>query len=432
MSEAPHTRAGGPLSAAENDEVLSMFARLSGSYYEVLGVPPGCDRAALRAAYFDQLDRFGTRRYEGRDMAAQGWRVEAIVREIEAAFSVLGDPDQRMRYDRLLAVRAGIAGLDAPAAPKPGADPHPKAPRASADSRIPPPLRRTAGPRTPPTMRVRDVRTPLPMMARDALGAVSPPPRPSPHESAPVHRPSAPPPPIAATRSAEGSSTPSLPPPRRPSPVPPRRSSVPPPPLVARCPTPEPPPAGLALESLARARAEQRGASAQKNLDEVEQLIERAARNDDHAEIVRLLRHALTLRPDDATYRTRLARAEESVHDASVQKLTGEARAAEKLQRWHAAGDLWAKVADHRAADAGAALHAAQTLCEAGEDFARAADYAKRAIRIAPDMIGAHVCLTRVFFKAGRTASARGALEAAMKLDPRHPDLLDLSKKLRG
>ena len=79
-----------------------------------------------------------------------------------------------------------------------------------------------------------------------------------------------------------------------------------------------------------------------------------------------------------------------------------------------------------------AALHAAQALCEAGQDFGRAAEYAKRAARVAPDMIAAHICLTRVYFKAGRTASARSALEQATKLDPRHADVVALGQKLRG
>ena len=221
-----------------------------------------------------------------------------------------------------------------------------------------------------------------------------------------------------------------IPPPRRPTPLPHRPLSSPPPPVGAK--TPEPPPPGVLLESLSRLRGEVRPDSTQKSLDEVEAIIERAARNDDHTEIVRLLKHALTIRPDDPMYKARLARAEEAMHDAQSLKFTADARAAEKQQRWGAAGDLWAKVADLRPTDAAAAMHAAQALCEAGQDFARAADYAKRAIRISPEMIGAHVCLTRVFFKAGRTASARGALEAAMRLDPRHPDLVDLSKKLRG
>ncbi len=188
----------------------------------------------------------------------------------------------------------------------------------------------------------------------------------------------------------------------------------------------------MALESLGRLRAENRSRDAQRSLEDLEALIEKAARNDDHGEIVRLLRHAITIRPDEASWRSRLARAEETLQDFEVQRLANAARNAEKVQRWDSAGELWAKIADLRPADAQAALHAAQALCEAAQDFARAAEYAKRASRLAPDMIAAHICLTRVFFKAGRTASARSALEQAAKLDPRHADVVALGQKLRG
>ena len=188
----------------------------------------------------------------------------------------------------------------------------------------------------------------------------------------------------------------------------------------------------MALESLTRLRAENRTREVQRSLDDVEGLIERAARADDHAEVVRLLRHAVTLKPDEPTWRSRLARAEETQQDHEVQRLTHAARAAERMQRWDTAGDLWAKIADLRPTDAQAALQAAQALCEAGQDLARAAEYAKRSARLAPDGIAAHVCLTRVFFKAGRTASARSALDQAAKIDPRNADVVALGQKLRG
>ena len=191
-------------------------------------------------------------------------------------------------------------------------------------------------------------------------------------------------------------------------------------------------PPGMALESLMRGRAETRSRDAQRTLDDLESLIERAARNDEHAEIVKLLRHAATLRPDDASLKSRLARAEETHQDHEVQRLSNSARAAEKTQRWDQAGEHWAKVADLRPADAQAALHAAQSLCEAGKGFSRAAEYARRSVRLAPDVIAAHICLTRIFFKAGRTASARSALETAAKLDPRNPEVVALGSKLRG
>ena len=65
MSESSH-RGGSALSAAERDALQAMFDRLTGSYYEVLGVARDCDRAALRGAFFEQLERFSGEHFEGR------------------------------------------------------------------------------------------------------------------------------------------------------------------------------------------------------------------------------------------------------------------------------------------------------------------------------------------------------------------------------
>lgn len=449
MTDSNH-RSGGALSATERDGVLATFDRLSGSYYDVLGVARDCDRAALREAYFEQLERFKPDRFEGRDLGVYAMHIEAIGREVNLAFAVLGDPDRRARYDRRLGLVADLLVVDAPPRDRDSRTPMPAMPAAPA----------RPDPRTPMPMHVRDVRTPPPMHARDLHNL--PPainrdtrtpmpvaPRHAPPERAPARSvaplspatPSpSPPPPRAPTPPAEHNAPSSVIPPRHKSHPPPamhRPPSVPPPPMGSRPSTPPPSPAvtvpaGMALESLLRGRAETRSRDAQRTLDDLESLIERAARNDEHAEIVKLLRHAATLRPDDASLKSRLARAEETFQDHEVQRLSNAARAAEKTQRWDQAGEHWAKVADLRPADAQAALHAAQSLCEAGKDFSRAAEYARKSVRLAPDVIAAHICLTRIFFKAGRTASARSSLESAAKLDPRNPEVVALGSKLRG
>ena len=415
MSESSH-RSNGALSAAERDALQVMFDRLSGSYYEVLGVARDCDRAALRGAYFDQLERFSSERFEGRDLGGYALHIEAIAREINMAFAVLGEPDRRAQYDRRLALSSDLRGVD----------------EVVRDTRTPMPVAQRTNPKTPPPMYGRDVRTspvqgrdvpnPPPAIARDARTPMPVMARHAPSVSPTVQSP---PPPRSVVPPTPD---PQLPPARRPSQPPPARSSSHPSPASGNGALPS----GMALESLGRLRAENRSREAQRSLEDLEVLIEKAARNDDHGEIVRLLRHAITIRPDEASWRSRLARAEETLQDFEVQRLANAARNAEKVQRWDSAGELWAKIADLRPADAQAALHAAQALCEAAQDFARAAEYAKRASRLAPDMIAAHICLTRVFFKAGRTASARSALEQAAKLDPRHADVVALGQKLRG
>ena len=414
MSDSSH-RSIGALSAIERETLQAMFDRLSGSYYEVLGVVRDCDRAALRGAYFDQIERFRSDRFAGRDLGGYALHIDAISREIDMAFAVLGEPDRRSCYDRRLALSSELRGIDEPA--RDARPPTPMPPRAN---QTPPPIYGRDVP-MPPSAIARDARVPMPVVARHPTASVQPTPSPP-----MVRLPSQPPPPMARL--------PSQPPPpmaRLPSRPPPpmaRLSSQPPPPMTGAGTLPS----GMALESLNRMRAENRTREVQRSLEDIELLIEKAARNDDHAEIVRLLRHALTLRPDDAAWRLRLTRAEETLQDHEVQRFANAARNAEKAQRWDSAGELWAKIADLRPADGQAALNAAQALCEAAQDFARAAEYAKRAARIAPDLIAAPLCLTRVYFKAGRTASARAALDQAARLDPRNADVIALGQKLRG
>lgn len=68
--------------------------------------------------------------------------------------------------------------------------------------------------------------------------------------------------------------------------------------------------------------------------------------------------------------------------------------------------------------DVEALLGAATALCEARLDLARAADLARRAILLAPGAVEGHLCLAKVFLAGSRHASARGAIEAALLLDP--------------
>ena len=253
MSESSH-RSNGALSAAERDALQVMFDRLSGSYYEVLGVARDCDRAALRGAYFDQLERFSSERFEGRDLGGYALHIEAITREINMAFAVLGEPDRRAQYDRRLALSSDLRGVE----------------EVVRDTRTPMPVTQRTNPKTPPPMYGRDVRTspvqgrdvpnPPPAIARDARTPAPVMARHAPSVSPTVQSP---PPP----RSVVPPTSDPQPPARRPSQPPPaRRPSQPPPARSSSHPSPASGngalPSGMALESLGRLRAENRSREA--------------------------------------------------------------------------------------------------------------------------------------------------------------------------
>jgi Tfp pilus assembly protein PilF len=63
-------------------------------------------------------------------------------------------------------------------------------------------------------------------------------------------------------------------------------------------------------------------------------------------------------------------------------------------------------------------------------DLHQAAEHAKQAIALAPQVIGHHVTLVEIYVKAGLTVSARRAAEVAEKIDPKNVKLQELLKKI--
>ncbi|CAM0908772.1 unnamed protein product [Alopecurus aequalis] len=77
------------------------MAALGRTHYEVLGVGAGASRGEIKAAY-RRLAR------EVHPDAARGVGDEGFIR-LHEAYATLADPDQRARYDRDVAARAGAA-----------------------------------------------------------------------------------------------------------------------------------------------------------------------------------------------------------------------------------------------------------------------------------------------------------------------------------
>jgi curved DNA-binding protein CbpA len=80
------------------------------SHYQRLGVRPDASAERLRQAF-----RLLSKRYHPDTTALPQPEAEAAFRELQGAYSVLSDPDQRRRYDAELAL---ITPASAPAAPR--------------------------------------------------------------------------------------------------------------------------------------------------------------------------------------------------------------------------------------------------------------------------------------------------------------------------
>lgn len=80
-------------------EVEALHASLGrATYYDVLGLRPGCDYVAVRDAFHAQAQRFHPDRYVLWDGEAKAMAYELYKRMTEA-FNVLSDPELRAAYD---------------------------------------------------------------------------------------------------------------------------------------------------------------------------------------------------------------------------------------------------------------------------------------------------------------------------------------------
>lgn len=358
------------LSAAEMDEIDAMHARLGENYYDFLGVPKGCDRVRLRSAYFEHMKRFHPDVYWERDLGLYRPRVEAIHQRLTRAFEVLSNDRRREEYDRALLPATAVA---------------PERPRSTGIMARPAAL----DPAAPPA-------------GTRAGGAVIP----------------ANPTPVPRTLS---------------SPVP--RAIQTPVPRPKQTPVPQPMqtpvPREITMQSLLRGRSEHMMRERREQGSAFEDRIRQASIRNDRAEVLSLLRQAAAAAPDDAGLRARLEAAEAEASTTASERYATAARIHERDKRWGNAAEAWIKVASERPKDVAVLLAVVNASCEGLIDLQRAAEYGRRATLAAPGSADAFAALGRVFFLAGRMASARGAVESALKLDASHAAALDLARRLK-
>jgi len=193
-----------------------------------------------------------------------------------------------------------------------------------------------------------------------------------------------------------------------------------------------PVPREVTQQSLIRARAEhilkQRMARA---ADLAAQASEAQARGDEVA-MASLLRQALVLTPDNEDLKHRLEAYETRRSAAAHDRFVNAARTHERDRRWDAAFAAWMKALSERPRSLDAHLGAVHAACEGLLDLQGAAELARKATQLDPKSADAQAALARVFFLAGRMASARSAVEAALRLDPQHTAALELSRRLKS
>jgi tetratricopeptide (TPR) repeat protein len=86
--------------ADRRKEILLAEGKLSGTHWEVLGLPWDAPASAASAAYLDRVKLFHPDRYAGRRLGTFRGRLERVFRRITEARDVLVDPERRAEYAR--------------------------------------------------------------------------------------------------------------------------------------------------------------------------------------------------------------------------------------------------------------------------------------------------------------------------------------------
>lgn len=209
-----------------------------------------------------------------------------------------------------------------------------------------------------------------------------------------------------------------------------RRSDPPKPPEHAPPPD-EKVPREITLQSLMRSRSEHLAKQRRDRVTEIEERIRQAEVRNDAGEALSLLREAAMLAPHDGALAQRLQQAEAAASGVTFERYRNLARMCEKDKRWDAAVEAWLRASHERPDDVSLLLSVVHASCEGLVELQRAAEYARKATTLDPRNAEAFALQARVFFLAGRMASARGAVDAALRLAPTHEGALELARRLK-
>jgi curved DNA-binding protein CbpA len=375
------------LTPEQKKQILDFFYRLEDAdHYTLLGVSRDADKKKIKRAYFELAATFHPDRYFKKQLGSFKAKMEAVFNRATEANDTLLDPANRAEYDAYLAEVATTRGMET-MLERALADAARAAAEAAAHTAI------TAPPPPPPP---------------PAVTAPPPPPAgPSPEElqrrrEALARRL------VGGARPLQASSPP--PPPQQPSPL--RYAS-----------------AQDAVDALKRRYEERLSGATQAQAQRYRQAAEDALAKKDLVAASTAYTLAVKFAPEDEAL---AAKADEVKHQADlsvVDSYLKQAEYEEKQGHWTEAARSWEKVARIKN-DASSNARAAQALLEAGGDLHLAADYAKQAIALAPHAIEHHVTLVEVYAKAGLTASARRAAEAASTLEPNNDKIQAVLKRL--
>jgi curved DNA-binding protein CbpA len=369
------------LAPEQKKRVLDLYYRLDDlDHYTLLGITREADKKGVKRAYFELAALFHPDRYFKKHLGSFKSKMEALFNRVTEAHDTLVNPATRADYDAYLAEVATTRGMEAmlERAMADSARAAPEAERAAQVAPAPPPV--TAPPPPPTAPSPEEIQRRKEALARRLTGGMRPP---------------------QASR----------PPAEQPNP---HRYSNP----------------QDAMDALKRRYEDRLESASQAHAQRYIQAAEDALAKNDLVAASSAFSIATKFAPGDVDLAMRAQEVKNLAEKVLVDSYLKQAEYEERQGHWLEAGCSWQKVAKIRN-DAVSHERTANALLHSPEgDLHEAAEHAKQAITLEPGMIENHLTLVEVYLKAGLTASARRAAEAAATLDPKHTGLQGLLKRI--
>jgi tetratricopeptide (TPR) repeat protein len=398
-------------------QILDLFYRLDAlNHYEVLGVPTGADRRAIKQRYHEIINVFHPDRYYGKNLGRFKVKLERVFQRVTDAHDTLTRSDARAEYDAYLNIGRSTEALERELNDQEAYARELDAVRARIEAEA-----------------QRAANTPVP-------GHVSTNPPSAMHKSDPAAaRPSfvpSVPPPTDSTRPAAlrpgadadarrralarklGLSSPPPAPEMRSSPVPPAQEG-------------STPSAHERAAGDLKRRYEQRMLDARRR--QVHEYLSRAETSMSDAKVVEAvnaLRIAVSLAPDDPLLRRRLEDLQAEANKQLADRYIEQAQYEERERRWADAARSYSRAI---AGKPSATLHErlAHCLLASQGEVKPAVEHARKAVLLAPNDAHIRTTLARAYLAAGMRESGIGEFERAAALAPTDDTIKDCLRRAR-
>jgi curved DNA-binding protein CbpA len=360
------------LQPEQKKRILDFFYRLDDlDHYTLLGVTHEADTKTVKRSYFELAATFHPDRYFKKNLGTFKPKMEALFNRITEAHDTLVDPQKRADYDAYLSEVATTRGMEA------------MLERAMTEAARAP----VATPSAPPVS-APPVSPPVSGPSADELKA---------RREALARR-------LTAGRTGASMKPPEIP-----------HTTV---------------SSADAMDALKRRYEERVESATAAQAQRYVQAAEESLAKNDLVSAATALGIATKFAPDDDALSQRAREVKVLADNALAESYHKQAQYEEKQGHWSDAARSWEKVARLRD-DVGSHARAANAILRSADgDLREGAEHAKRAIALAPQQIESHLTLIEIYVKAGLAASARRALDTALKQEPKHPGVQALATRL--